>query len=253
MAFLDDLLTFSGSVHGGKKLDYGVFDQRPWFDKLRDKPIEPEYRMHMTVAGFPLVLLHKKDGQLYTPAKGIMLMQSWQDKNIVLPHDFYLGDILGYKTDDGNLLLSSRIQKGYDDFRPRAPFVLNQGITVAHAVTPEGEVVEARLHYSFNAGRDMIFTVYREKETKAIVAEAELNISVPCLFDRQGMGHMRQRDMDMPIYFSVDYEPTLRNLAALVQKEKFTEEDLLSLYNLQYFVTQKLMVSVGSPEKKHLN
>ena len=70
MAFLDDLLTFDGYICEGRKLDpdmlhHQITSRRSWLSRILQpaktvESAEPEYWLHTTAAGFPLVLPHRE-------------------------------------------------------------------------------------------------------------------------------------------------------------------------------------------------
>ena len=234
MAILDDLLTIDDQW--GKKLSHPAFDNRSFLARLRDKPIEPEYCLHRTVAGLPLVLPRRKSGQLYTSigdrAPGVSVLDHWRMTPIVLPGGFYLDATAESKQSD-SIQLSTQVRKPFSG-KPRGDYY--EGITIAHTLTSEGEMLAATIGYNFDQGRQISFTVYREEKSVFVKMAGEFLIKFIGIAD--GKVGPRIEDTHVQINGLLDYESTLRNLVEISMKDTVPPEDLSRLYNFHYFVPQ---------------
>jgi len=235
MTFLDDLLTIDDQW--GKKLSHPAFDHRSFLARLRDKPIEPEYCLHRTVAGLPLVLPRRKNGQLYTSlddrAPGVSLLDTrWRMAPIVLPGGFYL-DATAESKQSNSIQLSTQVRKPFSG-KPRGDHY--EGTTIAHTLTSEGEMLAATIGYNFEGGRQISFTVYREEKSVFVKMAGEFLIKFIGIAD--GKVGPRIEDTHVQINGLLDYESTLRNLVEISMKDTVPPEDLSRLYNFHYFVPQ---------------
>lgn len=264
MTILDDLLTFDGYVSEGRELNQDMFHQRSWLDKLRNKPAEPEYRLHKTTAGFPLVLPHKKDGQLYTsdaPA-GSTSLAYWclSGPRIILPFNFYLISTAVLRGAEGTVQLCCQTQKYFDKSFEKNDyfFIFDEGIRMAYLVTPQGEISTVEISYHINGAdgsRDVSFAFLREKDSGRV--KVLTKISAGFDFDFDGRMAMRPVDKDIFQASPLNYERTIQNLVKIIKKEIFTEEDRTLLFNLQYLSASALSPYASAlspvPNKKLMN
>ncbi len=243
MAFLDDLMTFEGKINEGIELDQDLFTPAPksWLHKLGNKiksvKSEIEYRRHTTVAGFPLVLPHRKDGQLYAEdiPSGAFMLANWYQNNhrIVLPSGFYL-EANGQHMGEEGATLQCQVRKFFDD-APKTDydFALGDGITITYLVTPQGMIGRTEISYRFDWGRDVSFSVYREDHGK-VLAELSAKIRSEIEYDSDGILSVRNIDAILALKSNLNYGRTLRNLSKILKTETFTDKDFASLFNLQY-------------------
>ncbi len=240
MSFLDDLLTLNNLQ--GEKLP--TVEKKSWWDKLRKKPVEPEYRVHMTQAGFPVVLPHRQDGSFYTSIKNLeagVAMETetelWALKNraINLSCGFALEATEESRLENGSHLLSSQIFKYFNN-----PQQSIGEVKVAHTVTLQGQVIGVKIIYSFTGERCISFHALRQQESGNTTAYANVEFMSRLAFDPEGNVLVQHLNLNIPVLVQMDYDGTLRNLVTILKKEAFNEEDLRSLYSLGYAVPKFL-------------
>ena len=246
---LEELFTLKGSFSEGNRLNQFTHDTRTWLDRLRRETRDPEYRLHQTVAGFPVILPHIKSGELFVPQKtkenGTVSIRRGRDET-KLSYGFLLDCTTEYKIEEDNLLLGSHIRKDYRSFPKKMP----GEVLVGHLVNPHGQIVCVRLDYFLAGRRNVSFNIHRDKEGGKISATLSTELLTKSFYDNDGKVNISPLDLEIPFIPQVDYQKSLQNLTGILQKEVFTESDMLNLYKLNYLCLSPEMRTIG---KKLLN